>query len=66
MNDKTAPLSADAQRHSDVLRTELLNVKNAPVLKRGEAALRLAAMTVAALGHLETRIETLEAASHDS
>ncbi len=57
MTDKSPPAQ---QRHSDALQAELNKMKNAPILQRGEAALRLAAMTVAAMRHLETRIATLE------
>lgn len=48
---------------SDILMTKLRELDKASFHKRGEAALRLAAMTVAAIRRLESRIEKLEGQS---
>ena len=57
----TSPTDRSARRDSDLLTDHLKTLKEAPFHQRGEAALRLAAVTIAALRRLETRIETLEA-----
>lgn len=63
-SQKTGSARSDAPQLSDTLETQLHHLKEAPFHKRGEAALRFAAMTIAAVRRLEKRIDALETKSH--
>ena len=56
----TTQNNVTATAESDSLLAELNNLKKAPVLKRGEAALRFGATTIAVIRRLEHRILKLE------
>lgn len=61
MTDKK---STDDAPNSALLQKELKTVRDAPILQRGKAALRLATMTVAVLRRLEIRLLQLEATTN--
>lgn len=55
---------ASATVETDSLLAQLHDLKEAPIYKRGEAALRFGAVTIAVIRRLEHRIATLEGAAN--
>lgn len=53
-----------AAPQSEVLLAQLRELKNASTFKRGEEAVRFAAMTIAVIRGLETRLNELEDAAN--
>ena len=60
----TEPTDAATIADSDSLLAQLHNLKEAPIYKRGEAALRFGAVTIAVIRRLEHRISQLEDAAN--
>lgn len=60
----TEATATDEAPNSDLLKHELKILNDAPTWRRGDAAVRLATMTVAVLRRLEIRLIKLEAATN--